>query len=166
MTTAVPSKRIGYHNVRGTDWLLIISLFEIRIPIYMWIILNSVIQSRTSVSFNKEGDSAVEFYQLTCTACQYGAASATGVVATEHPGPKKTILCGGVSIISSMARIPVPLSHLKKCEKSVTNWRDAFALPVWTNEVTSREKMAAFSFGENQYQLRDKSREMHAHCAR
>lgn len=68
------------------------------------------------VSFTEEPHSAVKFYQLTCTACQYGAASATGVVATEHPGPKKTILCGGVSIISSMARIPAPLSHLKKCK--------------------------------------------------
>lgn len=73
------------------------------------------------MSLNAAGDSVVEFYQLTWTACQYGAASVTGVVATEHPGPKKTTLCGGVSIISSMARIPVPLSHLKKCEKSVTN---------------------------------------------
>jgi len=102
-----------YHNVSGTDRLLIIFLLEIQMPINKRVILNSVIQSRTSVSLNAEGDSAVDYYQLTCTACQYGAASATGVVATEHPGPKKTILCGGVSIISSMARIPVPLSHLK-----------------------------------------------------
>lgn len=54
---------------------------------------------------------SVSLIKLTCTACQYGAASATGVVATEHPGPKKTILCGGVSIRSSIARIPAQLSH-------------------------------------------------------
>lgn len=49
----------------------------------------------------------------TCTACQYGAASATGVVATEHPGPRKIILCGGVLTNSSIASIPAPLSHWK-----------------------------------------------------
>ena len=59
--------------------------------------------------------------KFTCTACQYGAASATGTVATEHPGPRKTILCGRVSIIVSIALIPDPLSHLSNGSKKMTD---------------------------------------------
>ena len=43
---------------------------------------------------------------------QYCAASATGLVATEHPGPRKTtVFVDDVFSKSSMARMATPLSH-------------------------------------------------------
>ena len=78
---------------------------------------NRITGSRLSVVIIKTPHTV----KFTCTACQYGAASATGTVATEHPGPRKTILCGGVSIIVSIALIPEPLSHLSNGSKKMTD---------------------------------------------